>query len=288
MKPDGTLGGLRRKALKLFSGFDSPAMEADLLLSGLLGKERHWIHSHPEEPLSDDFLKRFGQACQRRLAHEPIQYILGQCPFWGMTLEVGPGCLVPRPETEYLVEGALKFFSGGLFMDWGCGSGCVALAILKDRTHARGVLVDKNPQSLQWARKNLIRLGFMDRAVLLKSRHPEDLPPMELDMIVSNPPYIPSSWIGALMAEVRDYEPLMALDGGEYGLDPYRWLFELGRRSLKPGGVLCVEFGGDHQVPALRSLAPKDYVESDLIRDCSGENRVFVWHFVGPRDGHGK
>ncbi len=281
MRPELRLGSVRRRAQALLSVFDDPALEVDLLLQGLLGLERSWIHGHPEATLSEQEVAALEAACRRRLAHEPIQYILGRCTFWGLSIQVGPGCLVPRPETEYLIQAALEVFSGGLFMDWGCGSGCIAAAILKERPQSRAVLVEKNPQSLNWAQKNLAALDLSDRAALVSSDHPRDLPPMELDMIVSNPPYIPSGWIEGLMAEVRDYEPLMALDGGADGLEPYRWLFELGQRTLKAGAFLCVEFGGNHQTEALRRLAPEGYQEQALIRDCSGDDRVLVWRYGG-------
>ena len=193
---------------------------------------------------------------------------------------VEEGCLVPRPETELLVEAAAESFQGGSFLDWGTGTGCISLALLERFPQARALMAEKNPKSLRCAWRNLKERNLLGRATLWHSQSVADIPGGVFSLVVSNPPYIPSDKIPELMPEVSIFEPRLALDGGANGLEPYSWLFQLCRRTLKPGGALCVEYGGNGQTEALRDLAPNDFVEERILRDIAGQERVLQWRFT--------
>ena len=199
------------------------------------------------------------------------------------SLEVGPGVLVPRPETELLVDLALSLLpdDGFVFMDWGTGSGCIAASILLERPRAFGFLAERNPKALSCAWRNLRRLGLLGRALLIHSRTPGDLPVgAECDLVVSNPPYIPTEAVGGLMRDVRDFEPRMALDGGADGMDCYRALFGAAPLWLKPGGLLLLEMGDAHQAERMKGHSSKfDFLRSVL--DFSAIPRCMAWRYRG-------
>lgn len=272
-----TWGDVRRHVLSCLSAFPSPVLEADSLIMGLMGCERAWLHGHLDETMTRADCELILSGLTRRLRHEPLQYITGRCDFYGHNFLVAPGCLVPRPETEFLVEAALSHFSGGNFLDWGTGTGCIGLTLLAHRPDSRAILAEKNPRSLVCAWNNAKEMSLLSRLTLWHSREPWDIPGGSLDLIVSNPPYVPSDAVPQLMAEVSQWEPHLALDGGSDGLAPYPALFELARRRLKRGGFLCVEFGGDAQSVALRTMAGSGFVETQMIRDYAGIPRILVW-----------
>lgn len=276
----GTLGGLRALVAAELKELASPLLEADLILTHYVGKDRTWIHAHLPDAVPAFVTEAALSACARRKTHEPLQYILGCCGFDGLSLTVEAGCLVPRPETELLVECAAENFDGGVFLDWGTGTGCIAVALLNRFPNARALMVEKNPASLNCARRNLEKFGFTSRARLIASETPADIPACRVSLVVSNPPYIPSGEIEHLMPEVSRYEPRLALDGGPDGLEPYRWLFALCERMLCPGGFFCVEYGGGAQTAALRALAPERFREAVLLRDIAGCDRVIGWRFA--------
>jgi release factor glutamine methyltransferase len=249
------------------AGIENEAQEADAILTGLLGCTRASVLAHPERRLPDEQLSAVEDALRRRVRGEPLQYILGEAHFWGRPFEVGSGVLIPRPETELLAELALKYLPpGALFMDWGAGSGCIAITLLLERPDTRAVMAEKNPLSVLTAWKNLGRYRLYERALLWHSRGPEDIPPGRFGLVVSNPPYIPTGEIAGLAREVR-CEPRLALDGGEDGLDCFRLLFRHAPSRLKAGGVLLVEIGGAEQAKALRKMAPSNLVLAEELAD---------------------
>jgi release factor glutamine methyltransferase len=277
----GTLGALRAFIISELSGLDSPHLEADLILAHYAGKDRSWVHGHAADPVSDGLRRQTLEACARRKKREPLQYILGVCDFDGLSVIVEKGCLVPRPETELLVQCAAEHFDGTAFLDWGTGTGCIALALLNRFPSSQAFMAEKNPQSLHCARRNLEKFGFAERARLIESQSPEDIPDCRVSLVVSNPPYIPSGEIEHLMPEVSQWEPRLALDGGNDGLAPYGRLFSLCERILIPGGIFCVEYGGNSQTEALRRMAPENFEQISLLRDIAGFERVLAWRFIG-------
>lgn len=279
------LRALRAEARERLSqaGIQNAAQEADWLLCHASGLSAAALLAHPDAPLTEAEREQFGRLIRRREGGEPIQYILGSAPFRGLEFEVGPGVLVPRPETELLVDLALSLLpdDGFVFMDWGTGSGCIAASILLERPRAFGFLAERNPQSLACAWRNLRNHGLLGRALLLHSRTPGDLPVgAECDLVVSNPPYIPTEAIGGLMRDVRDFEPCMALDGGTDGMDCYRALFGAAPLWLKPGGLLLLEMGDTHQAERMKGHSSKfDFLRSVL--DFSAIPRCMAWRYRG-------
>lgn len=279
------LRALRAEARERLSqaGIQNAAQEADWLLCHASGLSAAALLAHPDAPLTEAEREQFGRLIRRREGGEPIQYILGSAPFRGLEFEVGPGVLVPRPETELLVDLALSLLpdDGFVFMDWGTGSGCIAASILLERPRAFGFLAERNPQSLACAWRNLRHHGLLGRALLLHSRTPGDLPVgAECDLVVSNPPYIPTEAIGGLMRDVRDFEPCMALDGGTDGMDCYRALFETAPLWLRPGGLLLLEMGDAHQAERMKGHSSRfDFLRSVL--DFSAIPRCMAWRYRG-------
>jgi release factor glutamine methyltransferase len=201
-------------------------------------------HSNPLFPrMRADSL--FGQLLQRRLAHEPVAYITGHKEFWSLDFEVGSGALIPRPETETLVEQALREVpdrkGDNRILDLGTGTGCLLIALLKEFSNATGVGIDSSEAALQWARRNRSRHRLESRCTLVEGAW--DLAEDGFDVIVSNPPYIPSGDLAGLAPDIRDYEPELALDGGPDGLAAYRALAPVLKRCLKPKGVALLEMG---------------------------------------------
>jgi len=262
------------------AGFPNPLNETEWILCSLkkitrgelLACEREIFISEEEGFLLESMV-------DRRLQHEPLQYIMGYEGFWGRDFLVGAGCLIPRPETELLVEEALSLFSGGCFLDWGTGSGCIAATILLERPDSRGIAADVSPQALFWAWRNLRNYHVLHRCLLWHTQIPEDIPISEgsLDIVISNPPYIPTAIIGNLMEEVSRYEPRNALDGGIDGLSFYYMLLAIAPQWLKRGGFVIVEVGDDQQAEHLASLSVDHLRFSHLKKDHNGLYRIAVW-----------
>ena len=234
------------------SGIENAEYEAKILLLELSGLSEIEIMAHPEKNVEASNCIKIFESVGRRMKREPLQYILGKGWFWGKEFSVGEGVLIPRPETELLVEAALEndFDS---FLDWGTGSGCIAATLLCERPKARGVAAEISPLSMIKAFENLTRLGVMDRCILWHSRSPDDIPLNRADLIVSNPPYIETGKISGLMPEVQ-HEPLIALDGGDDGLNFCRMLIRYASAKLRPGGRLLLEIGEG---------------QADFFRNCS-------------------
>lgn len=281
-----TLRTLRAEARERLSraGVPNAGQEADWLLCRALERSFPFLLARLDRPSDDAERERFQTLVRRRESGEPIQYILGSAPFRGLEFEVGPGVLIPRPETELLVELALSLLpdDGFTLLDWGTGSGCIAASILSERPRARAILAERNPQSLICAWHNLRRYRLLGRALLLHSRTPGDLPVRaECGLVVSNPPYIPTEALAGLMREVRDFEPRMALDGGADGMDCYRALFEASPLWLRPGGLLVLEMGDAHQAEALKAQPDKDFELLRSVLDLSAIPRCMAWRYRG-------
>ena len=277
-----TINEARRRIVRALkeAGTTSPGLEADFILGFVLGVSRAIILASPDLVVSEEDDSRITEILRRRSAREPLQYIIGSWDFYGRTLETPAGVLIPRPETELLVERALELLpaAGGTFLDWGTGTGCIALSLLSENTRLRGVASDCNPLALAASWRNLKRYGVLGRCLLWHSRTPEDIPvaPSSLDMLVSNPPYIKTSLIGSLMREVL-HEPLSALDGGVDGMTWYLRLFAASERLLRPGGSLLFESGDREQSEALVQLAPSLLRLEGITNDYSGTPRVLEW-----------
>ncbi len=277
---------LRAAARRLrASGSRSPRLDAELLLATALGVERVTLLAESERVLTPIEERRFEGYLCRREAHEPIAYIRRRRAFRTLELEVTPDVLIPRPETETLVDVALEALAVApaehgepLALDLGTGSGCIALALAAEDPFVRVTAVDVSEAAVELARHNAARLGLGDRLRILHSDLFAALPPEErFDLIVSNPPYIPASEYEALEPNVRDYEPRLALHGGADGLDVYRRLVPEALGRLRAGGTLALEVGAG-QAAAVRALfaAAAGYGAPLERADLGGVARV-VW-----------
>ncbi|MCL2767806.1 MAG: peptide chain release factor N(5)-glutamine methyltransferase, partial [Synergistaceae bacterium] len=249
--------------------------EAKILLLELSGLSETEIAAHPEKNVETLNCTKIFESVERRMKREPLQYILGKAWLWGKEYSIGEGVLIPRPETELLVEAALEndFDS---FLDWGTGSGCIAASLLCERPAICGVAAEVSPISLVRAFENLKRLGVINRCILWHSRTPDDIPLSQTDLIVSNPPYVEAGKLSGLMPEVR-YEPVTALDGGADGLDFYRMLVRYAPTKLRPGGRLLFEIG-EGQADFFKNNSFSE-LELDYIRkDFQGIERIVSFY----------
>jgi release factor glutamine methyltransferase len=236
------------------------ALDAEVLARRVLGWDRARFLADRNEKASSVFLLNYEHLVARRERREPVPYILGTREFWGLDFEVGPDVLIPRPETELIIEEALQRIesdSRPLIVDVGTGSGCLAIVLAREVPGARLVGTDVSSRALAVARRNATRHGVIDRVTFVETSFLDGLAEAP-DMIVSNPPYVPSVAGPALTPEVRDYEPRMAVFGGEDGLDGLRSVLEEGAAKLAPGGWLIMEFGygQDDMVTALVERIP--------------------------------
>lgn len=229
---------------------DNAPRDAELLLLHVLGIDRAALLAYPARPMREAQLTSYQDAVARRLRHEPIQYITGQQEFFGLPLKVTPATLIPRPETEHLVEAVLERISTGQpcrILDIGTGTGAIALALAAHLPQAQITAIDLSAEALEVARENAATHHLESRVHLLQSDLLSGLPQVDrtaaFDAIVSNPPYIPESDRAELHPQVRDYEPALALFAGDLGLDLYRRLIPQAHTALKSGGLLALEIG---------------------------------------------
>ena len=272
---------LREASLILQSaGVPEARREAGSLLSFVIAKDRTFLISHAEDQVDDDSLEQYRQAVERRAAGEPLQYISGVQDFFGREFRVTPDVLIPRPETELLVEAALELLvdADPFICDVGTGSGCIALTLLCELSEARAVALDKSPAALEIAKLNAGSLAVADRAVFLVSDCFDllDLREYKFDLIVSNPPYVPADVLAGLQREVRDYEPRMALSPGVDGLSMIRRLLQDAPAFLKQNGHMIMEIGFD-QGEAVQSLVDnRVWRLVELRPDLQGIPRIVV------------
>ena len=260
-------------------GNKSARLDAELLLGEALGLDRIKLIVQAERPLAEDELTRYRALIKRRRASEPIAYILGRREFFALPLLVDRRVLIPRPDTEILVETALNGTRErhlyGRMLDLCTGSGCVAIAFAKERPTWRVTAVDLSPDAAAVARENVRRAGVVHNVGVLEGDLFSPLPERaEFELITANPPYIPSADIAGLDADVRDFEPRLALDGGADGLQITRRLVSEAARYLAPGGLLALE-GGFDQAPAVSALLEASgFVDVTRSKDLAGIERV--------------
>jgi len=222
---------------------ESARLDAELLLSATLEMDRVTLYVNFERPLNADELSSYREKVQRRASREPIQYILAETEFWSLPFNVNPAVLIPRADTEVLVEEVLKKMDGCCsVLDIGTGSGAIAIALAHEMPEIYVTAIDCSEAALEVARGNARRNGVEDRVACLAGDL-KSLPAGPFDVIVSNPPYIPSRDWEQLMPEVRDHEPRLALDGGDDGLEAYRRIAVQAVQVLSPDGWLLVEVG---------------------------------------------
>lgn len=278
----------------------SYTLAAELLLLHVMGRDRTWIYSHPEEEVSPSDAERYSSLIGRRSGGEPTQHLTGRQEFWALEFEITPQVLIPRPETEHVIEVALDRLAvreigegrgqkndGACLRiaDIGTGSGCIAIALAKELPAASFVATDISAAALAVAQRNATRhnvasrIQFIECSLLnglpvspLATHH---LPPL-FDLIVSNPPYVGQREAATLMREVREHEPEIALYGGEEGYELYADLIAQAAAHLKPGGVVVLELG-HNSLPAVQSLLDAStWTNVGLTNDLAGIPRVLA------------
>ncbi len=256
---------------------DSPAIDARLLLEAATGASRMDILTDPHRAVSPEQAEVLHGYVERRLKREPVSRILGRKGFWKIMLNVTPDVLSPRPDTETILDIATVAFApheAFTVIDLGTGSGAILLAILSERAGATGVGTDVSSEALAVAKENAANLDLDGRAAFLRTEWAAGFGDHSFDLVVSNPPYIPSADIPGLDPEVRDHDPHLALDGGPDGLVAYRELAPEIMRILKPGGTFAVEIGWDqgHAVKALFEQA--GFTDVIVVKDLADRQRV--------------
>ncbi len=257
-----------RWTAEYFESKDLPSgrLDAELLLADTLELDRVGLYVQFERPLTPEELTTYRSRVQRRAAHEPVQYILGETEFWSLSLRVCPDVLIPRADTEVLVEETLARIGGpARLLDVGTGSGAIALALAQEKPQLQVTALDCSAAALAIAADNAAQNGLTERVRFLQGDL-ADLPEERYDLVVSNPPYIAAGEWDALMPEVREHEPRLALFGGTDGLDAYRHLARQARQILKPGGWLLVEIG------ATQADEVKALFEAAGLRACGTRN----------------
>jgi release factor glutamine methyltransferase len=277
-----TLGALwRRGAAQLCaSGAETPNLDARVLLANVLGVEVAQLIADSYEPSGEEIEARFVALIARRAQGEPVARIVGFKEFWGRRFAVSPDVLVPRPETETLVEAVLHARPDKNarlhVLDLGTGSGALLAAILLERPAAIGVGIDRSEAALKIARNNLASLGLHERAALLCSDWGRPLG-ARFDVVVANPPYVATAEVDKLPREVRSYDPREALDNGTDGLRSYRAILADLKRLLAPGGIALVELGaGQEEAVAKLAWDADMVVHGSARRDLSGHPRALV------------
>jgi release factor glutamine methyltransferase len=267
-------------------------LAAELLLLHVAAKDRTWLYAHPEDELSPQQELQFFELIASRAAGVPTQYLTGKQEFWGIEFEVSHHVLIPRPETEHVIEVALdrlavreiragrkQTLSGeGLHIaDIGTGSGCIAVALAKDLPGARFVATDISPRALEVAQRNAERAGSADRIRFILSNLLDQIPSSRrFQLIASNPPYIGRREGPTLQREVREHEPHVALYGGEEGYELYAALVTQSSAQLVPGGIVVLELGHD-SLPAVQPLFDSpQWTNVGVTNDLAGIPRVIA------------
>ncbi len=262
------------------AGIESPQVDAEWLLAEILSCSRSEVLLRAEAIISAGQLERLNKQLKRRSSREPLQHILGVVGFFGYEFRVSPAALIPRPETETLVELVLDLltpFPSPVILDLGTGSGCVAISIAKRCPCANVIASDCSYPALQLAQQNAESLDVLSQ---IDFREADGLTSLakgeQMDLIISNPPYIPTREIAGLQPEVRYHDPHLALDGGGDGLMFYRMLAARARHHLKQGGKLVAEFGDNQEQDVEELFRQAGWPRVEIACDLSGRPRIVI------------
>ena len=267
------------------TGKESPELTADLLIGFVIKRDRVFILSHPEYPLDDDSRVRLGALTARRARGEPLQYLTGEREFYGRAFRVTPDVLIPRPETEFLVETAVGLIrknrkrlpSEIRLADIGTGTGCIAVSMLCEITDAFCCAVDCSLPALAVAGENARRYGVNERMTRVCGDLLTGFAPREcFDLIMSNPPYIARMDYNSLPIEVREFEPSIALFGGSDGFEIYRRLIPASFKHLSNGGCLILELGAGQARDVERLAEKESFLTEAIVKDLRGIPRCLV------------
>lgn len=269
-------------------GVDSPRLQSELLLAHILKTQRLRLYLDFARPLTEEQADELRQFVKRRGDREPLQHILGSACFCGFDMRVNRHVLIPRPETELLAEQGWKYLIAlaeqGIttprFLDFGTGSGCIAIALARKCPASIGIALEASPEAFRVAAENLAAHGVLDRVTLLHGDSlavgREHLGELQCDLIISNPPYIPSQEIPRLQEEVRDFDPPQALDGGPDGLAYYRLLAAEGAALLGPNRRIMLEFGDGQEAEVSAIFRAQNWIVDPPLADYTGRPRILV------------
>ncbi len=259
------------------SGVREAELDARLLLEYVCHTDRNTLLAHPEREVSEEERAKFLTLIERREKREPLQYITKEQEFMGLTFETSVNTLIPRQDTECLVEEAMKNLHDGMtILDVCCGTGCILLSLLHYSNDCTGVGVDIDANAVSLAKKNAKNLGI-DATFAVSDLF--EAVEGTFDLITSNPPYIPTKVIETLDPEVKDYEPVAALDGGEDGLTFYRLIAAKAKQYLKRGGMIFFEIGYDQGEDVSEIMKENGYRHIEVKKDLAGLDRIVSAHF---------
>lgn len=259
------------------SGVREAELDARLLLEYVCHTDRNTLLAHPEREVSEEERAKFLTLIERREKREPLQYITKEQEFMGLTFETSVNTLIPRQDTECLVEEAMKNLHDGMaILDVCCGTGCILLSLLHYSNDCTGVGVDIDANAVSLAKKNAKNLGI-DATFAVSDLF--EAVEGTFDLITSNPPYIPTKVIETLDPEVKDYEPMAALDGGEDGLTFYRLIAAKAKQYLKRGGMIFFEIGYDQGEDVSEIMKENGYRHIEVKKDLAGLDRIVSAHF---------
>lgn len=276
------------------AGIDAPVNDTGIILCYTLKKDRSFLYAHEDYPLEKEEYRKFFGYLSKRVRHVPLQYITGHCEFMSLDFDVNPSVLIPRQDTELLVETVISFVQNSNeyrivkpqklnsdlhILEIGTGSGCIAVSLAYYLKNSRVTAVDISSDALAVALKNAKRAGVEKRIEFILSNIYTELDGSKFDIIVSNPPYIPTGQISLLQAEVSQYEPLTALDGGSDGLAYYKFIIKDSVRYLKTSGLIALEVGIG-QAGQVRALMQDKYEDITALKDLQGIERVLAGRLI--------
>ena len=252
-------------------------LDSELVLSNVLKKQRENLIINSNEIVTENTILNFKKLITRRANREPLAYILKKKEFWSKEFFVDRNILIPRPETELLCESVIKIFKNrNLYMlDMGTGSGCIILSVLNELKNAKGIGIDISKKAIEVAKKNSSKLG-LNKRVKFFNKSLEDIYGYKFDLIVSNPPYIRTSQIKSLLVDVKRFEPKIALDGGEDGLDVIKKVIYKSSTILKKLGCLALEIGFGQHYKVSQILKKQNFKEELLVKDYKNNVRCII------------
>ena len=272
-------------------GIDTSRLDAEVLLAKALESERLRLFVERERELNEEESQRFTSFVQRRTLREPVSYIVGEKEFWSLNFRVRRGVLIPRPETEFLVEAALETVKEAYpekdsrrermtILDLGTGSGNIAVVLAKEIENSHILAVDSSDRAVEVAKENIDLHSVRDQVFLMKADfcHPLCFQKNTFDIIISNPPYIPTNEIKSLLPDVKDFEPVVSLDGGSDGLELIRQITRRAPHYLKDGGSLLLEIGKGQKENVVKILEENSFDDIRTKRDLTGIERVVIAH----------
>ncbi len=264
------------KSLKI-KNIQSHVLDSELIASFVLNCSREDIIANNQKNVNFEKISFFNKLIKRRQKYEPISYILNRREFWSKDFEIDKGTLIPRPETEMMVDGIIKFFKKKRisFLDVGTGSACIIVSILSENINSFGVGIDISNKAIKVAEKNILKFNLQNRSKLF-NRSYENFYGYKFDLVVSNPPYIKSMDIKNLSKDIRNYEPKLALDGGKDGLDVIKKVIYKSRSTLKKNGVLAIEIGNGQHKKVSRLLKLFGYKIKLNIKDYRNNVRSIL------------